>query len=519
MGHGGSRPVWAFLTGPYALFLLVLLLVPFANIAMYSLHPYSPTKVFLPELTFDNYRRIFDLYYVRLFGRTLRLGLITTAVCVVLGYPLAYCLARARPRWQAMGLFLLIMPLMVSAVIRIFGWIVILGRKGLVNQALMAIGLEPVKLLYSETAVVIGLVNIFVPFMVLPIMASIERIPPSLEEAAQNLGANWYRMFGRVILPLSLPGLISGCLLVYSLSISAFVTPALMGNPRERMVGQQIYDEVLVSFNWPGAASLSFTLVLVTAVLPFVLAVYLGLLAPLVVVIAVSFGPSAVFEFPPRGVTLHWFEAVFASSTFVTAFFRVSLVVGLLAAALATVLGTCAALGLVRFRFFGREAVETFFLAPLLVPEILLGAALYLFYARLAVQASIWTLLCGHLVICTPYVIRSVTAGLVGLDPRLEEAAMSLGATRLQAFFKVTLPLLRSSLLSGAIFAFIISFSDINLALFLSGPQSTSLPVHIFSQIQWQGDPTIAAASTMQIVVIGLMILVVQRIFRLRLLV
>ena len=158
-------------------------------------------------------------------------------------------------------------------------------------------------------------------------------------------------------------------------------------------------------------------------------------------------------------------------------------------------------------------------LAPLLVPEILLGAALYLLYARLAVQASIWTLLFGHLVICTPYVIRSVTAGLVGQDPRLEEAAMSLGATRVQAFVKVTLPLLRSSLLSGAIFAFIISFSDINLALFLSGPESTSLPVHIFSQIQWQGDPTIAAASSLQIVIIGMLILLVQRIFRLRLIV
>ena len=247
----------------------MLLLAPFANIAMYSVHPYSPTKVFLPDLTFDNYLRIFDLYYVRLFGRTLRLGLITTAVCVVLGYPLAYCLARARPRRHAVGLFLLIMPLMVSAVIRIFGWIVILCRKGLVNQALVVLGLEPVKLLYSETAVVIGLVNIFVPFMVLPIMASIERISPSLEEAAQNLGADWYRMFRRVILPLSLPGLISGCLLVYRLSISAFVTPALMGNSRERMAGQQIYDEVLVSFNWPGASSLSLTLVLVTAALMF----------------------------------------------------------------------------------------------------------------------------------------------------------------------------------------------------------------------------------------------------------
>jgi ABC-type spermidine/putrescine transport system permease subunit I len=264
-----ARPTWAFLTGPYALVLLFLLLVPFANVAMYSLHPYSPTKVFLPELTLDNYGKIFDLYYARLFGRTLRLGLITTGVCIVLGYPLAYFLARARPRVQTLGLFLLIMPLMVSAVIRVFGWIVILGRKGLVNHALMALGLDPIKLLYNETAVVIGLVNIFVPFMVLPIIASIERIPRSLEEAAQNLGANWYRMFGRVILPLSLPGLISGCLLVYSLSISAFVTPALMGNTRERLTGQQIYDEVLVSFNWPGASSLSLILVLLTAVLMF----------------------------------------------------------------------------------------------------------------------------------------------------------------------------------------------------------------------------------------------------------
>jgi ABC-type spermidine/putrescine transport system permease subunit I len=265
----GVRPVWAVLVGPYALYLLVLLIVPFANVALFSVHTYSPTKVLLPELTFANYLKIFDPYYARLFGRTLRLGLVTTAICAVLGYPLAYFLARARPRALTLGLFLLIMPLMVSTVIRVFGWIVILGRKGMVNQTLIALGLEPVKLLYTETAVVIGLVNIFMPFMVLPLMASIERIPHSLEEAAQNLGASWYQMFLRTVLPLSLPGLISGCLLVYSISISAFVTPALMGSPRERMVGQQIYDEVLVSFNWPSAASLAVTLVLLTLVLLF----------------------------------------------------------------------------------------------------------------------------------------------------------------------------------------------------------------------------------------------------------
>ena len=262
-------PVWAALAAPYALFLAALLLVPFVNVALYSIHPYSPTKVVDTGLTVENYTKIFDLYHLRLFGRTLRLGLITTIVCVLLGYPLAYWLARARPRLQTLGLFLLIMPLMVSAVIRVFGWIVILGRKGLVNQTLVALGLDPVKLLYTETAVVIGLVNIFMPFMVLPLMAAIERIPRSLEEAARNLGANWWQTFRRTILPLSLPGLISGCLLVYAESISAFVTPALMGSARERMVGQQIYDEVLVSFNWPSASGLAVTLVLLTLLMMF----------------------------------------------------------------------------------------------------------------------------------------------------------------------------------------------------------------------------------------------------------
>ncbi len=258
-----------FLVGPYALFLLVLLVVPFANVALFSVHSYSPTRIVTSELTLDNYRKIFDPYYARLFGRTLNLGLITTVVCAILGYPLAYFLARAPPRVLTAGLFLLIMPLMVSTVIRVFGWIVILGRKGLINQALIGLGLEPVKLLYTDTAVVIGLVNIFMPFMVLPLMASIERIPPNLEEAARNLGASWHQMFLRTILPLSVPGLISGCLLVYSVSISAFVTPALMGSSRGRMVGQQIYDEVLVSFNWPSASSLALTLVLLTLILLF----------------------------------------------------------------------------------------------------------------------------------------------------------------------------------------------------------------------------------------------------------
>jgi putative spermidine/putrescine transport system permease protein len=154
---------------------------------------------------------------------------------------------------------------------------------------------------------------------------------------------------------------------------------------------------------------------------------------------------------------------------------------------------------------------------PLLIPSILLGAALYLMVARIGVAGAFWTLIVGHTLLGVPYVIRVVGAGLVAVDPRLEEAAISLGCNPVQAFRKVVLPLLRSSIFSGAIFAFIVSFSDINLALFVAGPSSTTLPIHVFSQIFWEGDPTIAAASAVQIAIVGALILAMQRLFNIRL--
>jgi len=263
MGRGRPSPYWALFVGPYGLYLLVFLVLPFANVALLSVYLHSPTKIAIAEFTTANYAKLWELYYANLFFRTLRLSLAVTVVCVALGYPLAYLLARARPRIMTLGLFLLIMPLMVSTVIRVFGWVVILGNEGLVNQALRRLGAgDGVRLLHTEGAVIIGLAQQSMPFMVLPLMASIERISPSLEEAARNLGASWGQMFTRTILPLSMPGLLSGVLLVFSVSMSAFVTPALMGGRRSRMVGQQIYEEVLSAYNWPGAASLTIVLAL-----------------------------------------------------------------------------------------------------------------------------------------------------------------------------------------------------------------------------------------------------------------
>jgi putative spermidine/putrescine transport system permease protein len=241
-------------------------------------------------------------------------------------------------------------------------------------------------------------------------------------------------------------------------------------------------------------------------------AVIVLMLLPVAVVVGISIGQSATYQFPPTGLTLRWFASFFSSEAFTAALFWISLPLGLAVSVFATIIGTLAAIGIVRVHFPGKRYLELLFVVPVIFPQILLGVGLFLLYARLGVSPALWSLALGHLVIATPYVIRTVVAGLTGIDMRVEEAAQNLGAHPIQAFYKVTLPLLRSSIISGAIFAFIISFSDINIALFLSAANTTTLPIQILAQMQLASDPTIAAASTVQVLIISLLLLVIQRI-------
>ncbi|MCC7045973.1 MAG: ABC transporter permease [Alphaproteobacteria bacterium] len=249
---------------PNLVYLTLLLLVPFGIVALYSLYQHTATAGPVAVYTLANYAKLADPYFLRLIGRTAGIALKTTMICIVLAYPVAYFLARSSPGARVLGLFLLLTPLMVSAVVRAFGWLVILGRNGVVNGIVQSLGFERLDLMYSEFAVLLGLVHLLLPFMALPLVASIERIPPSVEEAARNLGAGSFLVFWRVVLPLSVPGLISGAMLVYVEAASAFVMPALLGGRHVRMIGNEVFDSLLVSFNLPAAATLTVTLVVFT---------------------------------------------------------------------------------------------------------------------------------------------------------------------------------------------------------------------------------------------------------------
>lgn len=257
---------WGWLASPYVLFLTAFLVVPFLNLAVLSVYTHSATSIWVADFTLANYINVFtDSYYVDIALRTLKISSITTVLCVVLGYPIAYFLARCSPKVLAVGLFLLVMPLMISTVIRSFGWMVILGRNGPVASFLSVFGL-PSNFLYTEVAVVLALVESLLPMAVMPLMASIERISTTLEEAAANLGAGPLQRFFRVLLPLSNAGIISGSVLCFTVSVSVVVTPALLGGRSGRMMGNEIYDQVMSGINWPFAASLSILLIVLVFV-------------------------------------------------------------------------------------------------------------------------------------------------------------------------------------------------------------------------------------------------------------
>jgi len=248
---------WGLLA-PSLLLLLVAFLVPVGMMVPTSFRPYVPLVGITRGFTAGHYvKLVTDLYYLEIIGRTLALGFTVTLLTLVIGYPVAFFLARSRSRWRSWLTILVVFPLLLNLVVRTFGWIALLAQNGLVNQALRALGLvdAPVKLLFNFAGLLIGMTHIFLPFMVLVLIGAIQNIPRDVEDAARVLGASWGATFVRVTLPLSAPGILSGSILVFVLAISALVTPRLLGGPTYRVMSTLIYDEFLERLNWPAGSA------------------------------------------------------------------------------------------------------------------------------------------------------------------------------------------------------------------------------------------------------------------------
>ena len=255
------------LSAPALLLFGCLLLVPLGLTAVLSFNVFDYTTGVKNEFTLAHYAAVLsDEYYYGIFWRTFWISGLTTLICLAIGAPEAYVLSRMGNPWRSIFLLVVLAPLLVSVVVRAFGWSMLLGPQGVINQALQAVGLGPVRVLYTEMAVIIALVHVMLPFMVIPVWTSLQKLDAGVEDAALSLSASPLTTLRRIVLPQVMPGILSGSLIVFGLSASAFAIPGLLGGRRLKMVSTVVYDEYLHELNWPLGAALALILLLANLV-------------------------------------------------------------------------------------------------------------------------------------------------------------------------------------------------------------------------------------------------------------
>jgi len=257
------------LIGPATVFVVAGLLLPLAILFRYSFDKVDARRIMIDTFSFDNYVKFFsDPYYTGVLATTLRVAALCTVICLAMGLPLAYVLARTQSRYKNVLIMLVVLPLFVGNAVRAAGWMTLFGSKGFLNVTLMQFGIitQPLQIMYTEGAVIAGIIAVNLPYMVLTLQSVIEGINRNVEEAAFSLGAGPATMFRRVLLPLSLPGILAGTILTFILGMNAYATPVLLGGPKFKMMGPLVYGQFQLN-NWPFGASVAFVLMTATLTL------------------------------------------------------------------------------------------------------------------------------------------------------------------------------------------------------------------------------------------------------------
>ncbi|MCS0653192.1 ABC transporter permease [Cytobacillus firmus] len=259
---------WLLLLPTLGIFIFFFLL-PLFFLFITSFKSFDASTGVGNEWTLQNYIKFMsDPFYLGVVWRTVKIALLTTLITIVISYPVAFQISRSKGRARNYLTLLVLSPLLISMVIRCYGWVILLSNNGVVNNTLLKLGWidQPLTLLYTELSVVIGMVHVLFPYMVLSIMGSLEKIDPSVIRASQNLGASSFRTFFSILLPLTLPGVFAGSVMVFSLSVSSFVTPAILGGPQVKVMSYLTYEQVAVMLNWPYGGAIGFLLILIATI-------------------------------------------------------------------------------------------------------------------------------------------------------------------------------------------------------------------------------------------------------------
>jgi ABC-type spermidine/putrescine transport system permease subunit I len=511
--------------------------------------------------------------YIAILSTTFSVALWTTALCIGLGYPLAYWLSRKPPRQQRIAALFVLLPFWTSALIKNFSWLVLLGRNGIVAKTMLAVGMAGGdKLLFNRATVVFAMTHTLLPLAVVTMLPVMNQIDRRLLMAASTLGANSAQAFWQVFFQLSMRGVAAAGLLVLIASLGFFITPALVGGPRDSMIGQLIILQINELQNWQLGSALA-AILLVSAIATcfvydrifglssvtsgserpsrpdgwarraglaiarfaglacgaaeeawkrnirglrggvflsiYAWAVIAVLLVPIIAFVPMAFTGSTFLSFPPPNLSIRWFEQFVASPLWLGAMIR-SFGIGFATAAITLLIASMAALGVARTR--GRLGGAAFLLclSPMMVPSIVIAISLFYLFAKISLVATDLGIIIGHTVIALPVVFMVMLATFKGYDWSLDAAATTLGAGRMRVLWRVTLPLVKNGLAVGFVTGFLQSFEELTVALFVGGGLKTTLPKQMWDGILLQVSPVIAAASVVVLIVVILMFVIIE---------
>ena len=518
------------------------------------------------------FQRVFavPLYWESLV-RTMQISVTVAFLCLLFGYPTALLIHRTRGLTRALIATAIVLPYFIAILIRTYAWMVLLGRNGPVNKFLVSIGVlsEPVQLLFHRGTVLLGMTAVLLPLMVLTIYSSVSRLDPALTRAGLASGAGPLAIFWRVLLPLTLPGIGAGFLLVFVAAIGFFITPTLLGGPGDQMFAMHITQQadsvtsegflqalgvvlllitlavvavagrlIGLEFIWGGrnltesaaahgahasasvksggfgskvADMIGWPLLRLFGMLPASCgtwtvrlmggSVVAVLILPIIVVMIISFSSASYLTFPPSGLSLRWYEQFFSDSNWMSAFWTSALIASV-SAAMAVGLGTFAALGIVRGDVRGKSAIMLLLVSPIIVPPVVLGLSLYTLFLKFDLVGSVFGLAAAHAIGGLPIVVVIVAAALQGVDKKLEQAASVHGASTLTVLRLVTLPAIAPGLAAATFFAFLHSFDELVLTLFLSSAQLKTLPLMLWGDVNYRLNPVLAVVSTLEVLLV-----------------
>lgn len=555
----------ALLLVPATLFLAVIYVMPLIDLGRVSLSG-DPWWAY-----FD---RVFSvpLYWDSLV-RTMQIALTVACLCVVFGYPTALLIQRSRGMTQVLIATAVILPYFIAILIRTYAWMVLLGRNGPINKFAIWLGIydQPLALLFNRGTVLLGMTAVLMPLMVLSIYSSLSRLDPGLTRAALASGAGPLAVFWRVLLPLTLPGIGAGFLLVFVSALGFFITPTLLGGPADQMFAMHITQQADSITGEGFLQALAVVLLLITLIVVGVAGRLMGfefiwgggklaepaetatesrpgktrprrrslgmvfadtvgwpllrilgrmpasvgtwtvrgigfviisaLILPILVVIVISFSEASYLTFPPPGWSLKWYEKFFSDSNWMTAFWN-SMGIAALSAVIAVTLGASAAMGIVRSEIRYKSALMLLLVSPMIVPPVVMGLSLYSLFLQLGLVGTYFGLAAAHAIGGIPIVVVIVAASLQAVDRRLEQGAAVHGASPLTVFRTVTLPAIAPGLAAAVFFAFLHSFDELVLSLFLSSPRMKTLPLMLWADINYQLNPVLAVVSTLEVLLV-----------------